>query len=182
MTGLRENQTIYAVPTVAMAEDIARIHVESWREAYAGIIPGEILANVDMADRIVRWRAYLGADGYPTYLARVEGEPAGFIRTGALKDPLVEGADGHIFALYVLRRFHRRKIGRGLLALAATDWLRRGGRAFSVGVLTENHPARTFYEAMGARFIRPDSYEWDGHALAESIYLFENMMELARFA
>ncbi len=174
--------TTFAVPNDDMAEDIAHIHVQSWRETYADIIPAEILANIDMADRVCRWRSYLGTQGYPTYIARVDGEPAGFIRVGSLKEPLVAGADGHIYALYVLRRFHRRGIGRKLMSLAAADWLGRGGGAFSVGVLTANAEARAFYEALGARFIRPDRDDWDGHSLPESIYLFDNMMELSRLA
>ena len=174
-------KTSYTVPALDMAEAIARLHVASWREAYADIIPAEILANVDMADRVSRWRGYLGAAGYPTYLAQVHGEPAGFIRAGRLAEPFA-GADGHIFALYVLARFHRHGIGRRLIGLAAKAWLGGGGRAFSVGVLSANAGARAFYEALGARFIRAETYEWDGHTLPESIYLFENMEELARFA
>lgn len=174
--------TTYAVPAIDMAEDIARIHVESWREAYSDIIPPEILERVDVTDRTERWRSYLGVAGHSTYLARVDGEPAGFIRSGTVTEPLVEGADGHIFALYVLRRYHRLGIGRRLMGLVAADWLRRGGRVLSVGVLTENHQARAFYEALGGIFARADIYEWDGHALDESIYLFENLDELARIA
>ena len=174
---------IYTIPASGMAEEIAHLHVASWREAYADIVPAEVLANVDMADRISRWRTYLlGTEGSPTYLARAGGEAAGFIRAGAVKEPLAEGADGHIFALYVLRRFHRRKIGQTLVALAARAWLQRGGAALSVGVLSANAGARAFYEALGARFIRPDTYEWDDHNLPESIYLFENLEELSRFA
>jgi len=99
------------VPTVADAEAIARLHVAGWREAYAGIVPSTILDNVDVADRIARWQDYLAGDGV-TFLAEEEGAAPGFIRAGALSEPMVAGADGHIFALYVLRRHHRRGIGR----------------------------------------------------------------------
>lgn len=171
----------YAAPSIDMAEDIAHLHVASWREAYSGIVPASILENVDMADRIARWRSYLVAPGSRVYLARVDGEPAGFIRAGRAGEPLA-GADGHIFALYVLERFHRLGIGRRLMGLVAKDWLHGGGRALSVGVLTANHRARAFYEALGAKFALADVYVWDGHSLDESIYLFENLEELAQFA
>jgi ribosomal protein S18 acetylase RimI-like enzyme len=95
---------------------------------------------------------------------------------------MVEGADGHIFALYVLRRHHRRGIGRRLLGLAAREWLARGGRALSVGVLTENAPALAFYQGVGASFAHAETYRWEGHDLPESIYVFRNLEELARFA
>ena len=82
----------------------------------------------------------------------------------------------------ILQRFHRRGIGRRLMGLAAAEWLQQEGKSFSVGVLTANQPARAFYEALGATFVRPDIYQWHGHALDESIYIFENLDQLARFA
>jgi ribosomal protein S18 acetylase RimI-like enzyme len=178
-----DSETVtFLSPGPDRAGDIARVHVASWREAYAGLIPADVLANVDLADRAARWRSYLGAGGYPTFLALVAGEPAGFIRTGQQGEPLCEGADGHIYALYVLQRFHRRGIGRRLMGLAAAEWLQQGRKSFSVGVLTANQGACAFYEALGAGFVRPDTYDWDGHVLDESIYVFENLPELALFA
>lgn len=168
----------FRVPTVADAEAIARLHVASWREAYAGIVPASVLDAVDVDDRIARWRGYLASAGV-TFLAEADGGAAGFIRAGVPETPLVEGADGHIFALYVLQRHHRRGIGRSLLALTAAEWLRRGGRALSVGVLTENRPALAFYRGVGADFARAETYRWDGHDLPESIYVFRNLQELA---
>lgn len=165
----------------ADAEAIARLHVASWREAYAGIVPAAILENVDMADRIARWQDHLAGEGV-SLIAEADGGPAGFIRAGAPPEPVVAEADGHIFALYVLGRHHRRGIGAGLLGRAARAWGARGGRALSVGVLTENTPARAFYEAMGARFVRSESYLWDGHFLPESIYVFEDLAGLSRLA
>jgi ribosomal protein S18 acetylase RimI-like enzyme len=172
----------YCRPEVADAEAVAELHVTCWREAYSGIIPISILENVDLADRIAHWRSYLGVGGHPTVMAHVDGEPAGFIRAGRMAEPLAEGADGHIFALYVLRRFHRRGIGRRLMSLAAAEWLEEGGKAFSVGVLTANQGALAFYEALGARYLRGDSYEWDGHTLPETLLVFDDLEGLSRLA
>jgi len=155
----------YRPATPADAEALARLHVASWREAYAGIVPQEILDGVDMAGRIARWREHLGQDGI-TFVAAAGGELAGFIRAAAPEEPLVAGADGHIFALYILRRHARQGIGRQLLARAAAAWDGRGGRALSVGVLTENAPAVAFYRALGAEFAR-------------SIYVFKDLGALA---
>ncbi|WP_421694243.1 GNAT family N-acetyltransferase [Aestuariivirga sp.] len=173
---------LYTVPGPKDAGTIAQLHVASWREAYARMIPPEILAGIDLADRTARWQSYLAVPGNPTWLASVDGVAAGFIRAGRLSEPLVEGADGHIYALYVLHRFYRMGIGRALLARVATQWREADGHALSLGVLTANHPARAFYEALGARLVTDDSYEWDGHLLPESIYVFENLAELACFA
>lgn len=48
-------------------------------------------------------------------------------------------------------------------------------------MLAENAPAIAFYEALGARRVKDDVYLWDGHALEERIYLFENLDQLVRF-
>ena len=173
---------IYQVPGVEDAAAIALLHLTSWKETYSGMIPPGILENADLADRTARWRTYLEVTGAPTYLARANGEAAGFIRAGPVKEPVAEGADGHIFALYILKCFHRLGIGRRLIGLAAWDWVNQGGKALSVGVLTANQPACAFYGALGARFVRPDVYPWDGHNLAETIYIFDNLDELARAA
>lgn len=171
----------YRAATKADAETLARLHVASWREAYAGIVPPAVLATVDIDERIARWRAYLEDDGV-CLLAQDQGRPVGFIRAGAVAEPLVEGADGHIFALYLLEAHHRRGIGRRLLGMTAAAWRDRDGRALSVGVLTANARAVRFYEALGAGFARTDTYRWNGHDLPESLYVFEDLAWLSRFA
>ena len=68
------------------------------------------------------------------------------------------------------------------MGLAAEAWLQQGGKAFSVGVLSANLGARAFSEAPGARYVRPDVDVWQDHRLPESVYLFDNLPDLARFA
>ena len=172
----------YVFPGPDRAGDIARVHVASWREAYAGIVPDPVLANLDETDRAASWRSYLELPDFFTVLAEAGGAPVGFIHTGPLSEPLVEGANGHIYTLYILNRHHRRGIGRRFLGMSARHLLGQGGRALSVCVLTKSEGARAFYEAMGAHFVRPSTVIWDGHTIDESIYLFENLPELALFA
>lgn len=170
------------IPTSDHAETMARLHVGSMREAYEEIVPSEVLANLSISDLTTRWRGYLEAAGYPVAMAQVDGEPAGLIRTGTCPEPLDPRPDGHIFQLYVLKRFYRAGVGRRLLCHVASGWLARRGTSLSVGVLAANQRANAFYTAMGARRVLETTFEWDGHSLAESIYLFENLEELSRFA
>ena len=48
-----------------------------------------------------------------------------------------------------------------------------------MGVLTQNAPALAFYQGVGARFVRHETYRWDGHDLPESIYIFKDLAALA---
>ena len=45
------------------AEAIARVHVDSWRTSYAGIIDAEHLASLSVVERAERWRTRLETPG-----------------------------------------------------------------------------------------------------------------------
>jgi hypothetical protein len=64
----------YLFPGPDRAGDNARVHVASWREAYAGIVPDELIVSVDMADRTTRWRGYPAQSGNATFLAEAAGK------------------------------------------------------------------------------------------------------------
>lgn len=43
------------------APAIARVHVDGWRAAYAGLMPVEMLAGLSVEERALRWRRDGGA-------------------------------------------------------------------------------------------------------------------------
>ncbi len=97
---------------------------------------------------------------------------------GKPKELNFEGEDGHVFMLYLRANYLRQGIGSELMKLAATQWLKQGGHSLSLSVLTENLRARRFYEALGARLVKLDTYKWDEHELPNAIYVFENLPAL----
>lgn len=169
-------------PDAAEAETFAALHVSCWKEAYRGMVPDAILDHASVATRLPMWRSVLGDTARIVIGAYDDGDAAGFIMAGAPVEQLFEGMDGHIPALYVRATSHRLGIGRRLMGRAAKDWRARGGHALALGVLSENVPARAFYERLGGRLVRTGYYNWDGHALPDAVYSFENLDELARFA
>ena len=44
------------------ASAIARVHVDTWRTTYAGIVPAEFLAGLSYADREQMWQQALTAN------------------------------------------------------------------------------------------------------------------------
>ncbi|MER3443492.1 MAG: GNAT family N-acetyltransferase, partial [Meiothermus sp.] len=46
------------------APAIARVHVDSWRETYAGIVPNEFLAGLSYERREQMWRSGLEHPGW----------------------------------------------------------------------------------------------------------------------
>ena len=169
----------YRTPRPDEAEAFAALHVQCWREAYADILPPQLLASFSTESRLPMWQARLKDGKLFVAGAYDAAGPAGFIMAGAADAKHVPDQDGHIWAVYISRRAQRQGIGRWLIGLAARHWLAQGGHSLSVGVLAANAPARAFYEALGARLVQTGTYNWDGHALADCIYIYENLPGLA---
>jgi ribosomal protein S18 acetylase RimI-like enzyme len=130
-----------AAPEDALA--IAHVHVESWRTTYAGIVPDEYLAGLDVNLRVKLWQEWLGS-GAMVLVAERKDEIVGFLHAGKIREPL-ETADAEIYSLYLLREAQRRGIGRALLRAAAAMLRQQGLKSVGLWVLERNR-SRGFYE------------------------------------
>ena len=157
---------------------MAALHVQCWREAYTHFVPPEVSATFDASRMAERWQEHI--DNSNRFLiAAFDGDvPVGFINQGRPVEKIFDEMDGHIAAIYVLQSHYRRGIGRTLIGMAAQDWLSKGGHSIALGVLSENIRARSFYEALGARFVQAGTFEWAGHLLPDCVYVFENLPSL----
>ena len=48
-------------PTEADLDELGRVHVRVWQEAYAGLLPDDYLAGLDPTAGPARWRERLGS-------------------------------------------------------------------------------------------------------------------------
>ena len=165
----------YRRPTFDEAETMAALHVQCWKEAYAGIVPDELMAKFDVGQRTPMWQKSLGDAKRVVIAAYDEDKAVGFVIAGQPLEHIFEGEDGHIAAVYILASHYRLGIGRKLIALAAQQWLAQGGQSLALGVLAENVRARNFYESLGARLVKTGTYDWDGYPLKDAIYVFEDL-------
>jgi GNAT superfamily N-acetyltransferase len=115
------------------------MHVASWRETYAGILPDKMLTSLSVEARAAAWSQIMRepstARSTVIYLAEHEGTIIGFgscgaQRTETLKD---KGYDGEFSAIYVLREFHKRRIGTRLFRAMSWDLIRRGFKGAVMG-------------------------------------------------
>ena len=143
------------------AAGIARVHVESWRTTYPGIMPQEHLDSLSYGDRERMWSKALRGDGplqTLVYVAETDsGEIVGFVAGGAGRagDPDFRG---EISALYLLRSHQRRGLGRRLVQTFARRLAQDGYRTLLIWVNALN-PARHFYEALGGTLARTGQRE-----------------------
>ena len=172
------------VATPADAHGLGRMHVTSWRETYAGILPDKMLTSLSVEARAAAWAKIMQepATEHSTviYLADHEGSIIGFgscaaQRTETLKD---KGYDGEFSAIYVLREFQKRRIGTRLFRAMSRDLIRRGFNAAALWVLRDNLRARRFYEHHGAKVIAEREDVRDGAVLVELAYGWPDLKEL----
>lgn len=150
------------------AEAVARVHVETWQGAYAGVVPAEFLAEFDWRQHVSSTRRWLEeprpwvattasattAGARPTTtaatLVATRGEVLGFSTFGpARDDDLKSHSCGEIYAIYVHPDAWSSGLGSALLvaslqALSTYD-------VVVLWVLEANLRARRFYERHGFR-------------------------------
>jgi GNAT superfamily N-acetyltransferase len=101
--------------TLADADAIGRIQVESWRQAYDGLLPPETIAAFDVTARQQLWRDGLARTPRPgsaTFVAVAEDETVGFATVGASTS---EDGTGELYAIYVHPSSWGRGAGRALM-------------------------------------------------------------------
>ena len=167
-----------AVP--ADAGPMARVHIDTWRTAYAGIVPAGHLVGLSYHDREARWVHILTRDqpAECNVVAETQGgEIVGFAGGG----PEREGDRtylGELYAIYLLQEHQRKGAGRRLVFAVARRLLSVGFNSMLVWVLEDNRPARRFYESLGGEQVGRKTIEIGGAGLVEISYGWRDITSL----
>ena len=132
----------------ARAEDargIAKVHVETWRATYPGVMPQKLLDELSVDEREARWRSMMGRGESATFVAEADGDVVGFVSVGR---SWTEPQAGELYAIYVVPRAQGTGAGLALME-TAVEWLSERFDEAILWVATENPPARRFYERYG---------------------------------
>ena len=158
------------------APGIARVHVDTWRSSYQGIIPQDFLDGLDAAKRAAMWKEEIGRNDVHVLVAEDTvaedaGAVCGFISGGILRDGvhLGQAFDSEIYTLYVSPAFQGRGVGRELMrALAAR--LEENGLTRPVVWALEKNPWCAFYERLGGKRAAQKMIEIGGVQLSDIAY------------
>lgn len=155
---------------------IARVHVDSWRTTYSGIIPDRYLADLTYERRAQGWYQILNPAPDNSYFAFVvedeSGAIVGFAAGGAERtnDPIYRG---ELTAIYILNSHQRQGLGYRLWQAVAAKLRQTQIESMLVWVLADN-PASNFYAALGGQKIRTQKLEIGGKSLIEVAYGWTN--------
>jgi ribosomal protein S18 acetylase RimI-like enzyme len=138
--------------TLADAAGVARVHVESWRVAYRGIMPDAKIAQMDLATRTALWAERIAVREWPVFLVEDRGQVVAFCHIIPSPDADDDAKKaGHVTSIHVLPHLRSRGHGRALLNEAFAEFRRRGYTEATLWVLEGNASARRFYERLGFR-------------------------------
>jgi L-amino acid N-acyltransferase YncA len=134
--------------------EIARIHVEAWRDAYAALLPTEYLARMDARIEAARWTRNAGINRRTdnTLVADAEGEVVGYAIVGPARGRTV-APSGEVYALYVETDWREHGVGRGLVEAAFDAFRERDLKHAVIWCLEGNFAARGFYQRCGGTLI-----------------------------
>ncbi|GAA2035205.1 hypothetical protein GCM10009740_27550 [Terrabacter terrae] len=143
---MAEGAWLLRAPAVEDCDELGRVHMAVWRDAYAGIMPADYLAGLSEERSAARWREQLsGADdsGSRTLLVvDPEGRLAGFGSAGPSRD---EDAPTP-WELYVVNLLPDAR-GTGVADRLLDELL--GDRDATLWVVDANARARAFYTRRG---------------------------------
>jgi len=140
---------ILRLATVADADAIGLVQVETWRAAYQGLMPEEAIAQFDLEARQRLWREGLSREHQPgsaTFVAVLDDEVVGFASVGACRG---EDDAGELYALYLQPACWDRGIGSALLERSEESMRSSGFTCAILWVLEGNERGERFYRAAG---------------------------------
>ena len=131
------------------AGDIAKLDVETWRAAYAGVLSTPYLVGLSERRREAGWRGVILHEPRDVRVAvDASGAILGFGSCGPSRGE--RDFTGEVFTLYVAPDWQNRGIGRRLL-MALFRRLVAAGRGSAIVWVLRDNPSRFFYERLGGR-------------------------------
>lgn len=166
----------------ARAEDaagIARTYVESWRSAYAGILPDPVLVRLSPDRQARQWRQAITRPRHGEFTVVAEAAGTGVVGFGSggparAMLPYL----GEVYTLYLMPDWQGYGLGRRLMQALFAGLARRGLGSALIWVLEAN-PSRFFYEAMGGTRAGERTERLWGTDLPELAYGWDDVTVLA---
>ena len=166
--------------TLADALGIAIVSVYTWKTAYSGLLPEEMLDKrladlPKMAENMKQ--QIIDRDNY--FVATVDDTVVGFTAfCSPCRNP--DYADsGEIGALYCLKGYNGYGIGRALFEAAVKELVQSGHKTMIIDCLRGN-PTLGFYEHLGGKVVAEREMVRIDHSRIEDVLFYDNIENFIR--
>jgi GNAT superfamily N-acetyltransferase len=152
---------------------IAKVHVDSWRTTYKGIVPNTFLDSLSYENREQIWKR--GIKESHVYIAEDEdGQIVGFATGGKERTGKYEAFKGELYAIYLLEEQQGKGLGQKLFMSVVHDLKDKKLNSLLIWALEAN-PACRFYERLGGKKIDTAEIEIDGQKLDEIAFGWDDL-------
>ena len=159
---------------------ISRIHVDTWRTTYQGIISEETLANLSYEKRETGWHQILSNasnDHSFIYVAEEQSDQIVGFASGGVERTGDSTYLGELTAIYILKSYQQKGIGRELIRAVTQKLNQMKIHSMLVWVLIDN-PACQFYEKLGGQKVYEKEIQRGGTKLIEVAYGWTDISNL----
>jgi len=164
---------------VSDADAVGVLHVQTWRETYAGLMPAELLDSLSPVRRAEMWRGMLARGARGLFVGEESQAVVGFGICGPQRTKSLPNYPGEIYAINILRRAQGRTLGSRLMRAMARDLISRRLAPATPLVLGQNIRARQFYQRHGGRMIGEVPTNFGGIWLTEQVFAWDDLSALA---
>jgi len=142
---MKDSRYAVRLARVVDADEVGRVHVQVWREAYAGHMPADYLEGLDPMKSAARWKLRFEMDepdGNVVVATGLDGEIVGFAAAGPTRDEDAP-TDWELYAINVLADHHGTGVADQLIIAAVAE------RPATLWVVNDNARAEAFYRRHG---------------------------------
>lgn len=166
------------------AEAIGAVHVNTWRTAYAGVLPDGYLAELSPLRHAAGYEQAITdrRHGHAVFVAVASGAdaPAGAAAEGGTIVGFVSGgrarrdwlAQGEVETLYLMDDYRDRGIGRRLMRAMSAHLAAVGCRSVMLWVLRDN-PTRWFYQRLHGRPAAQETIRFAGQTMQQVAFVWD---------
>jgi len=158
---------------------IIRVHIETWKTAYKGVVPDEYIRGFAVRTRNKGWQKRLKNSIEENLFFVAENnksEIVGFA-IGGLERSKNPNYKGELMSIYILKEYQRQGIGKALTGKIAGELMKMNINTMLVWVL-ENNPYRAFYDILGGKVV--DKKEHETLKLPVIAYGYDDLKELRK--
>lgn len=133
------------------AEDIAKVHIKIWQQAYKGQIPDDFLENLSVENRTKVWVENISnpKPKQNIFVAESGGKILGFVAVGPNRDKDARKDWGELYAIYVDQQSAGKGVGTSLTQKGLDFLKSESFKQATLWVLVSNTKGRKFYENRG---------------------------------
>lgn len=174
----------------AASEDaaaVARVQVETWRDAYVGILPDQLLLDLRVVRSAAQWANAISKSRNANlfHVADWNGEVIGFCQGGVRRQDIAPagneaGRIAEVYVLYVDPSFQGLGVGTALMGRVVDGLADAGYGAMVLTVLTENRGGIAFYEKLGGIADLPADCIVMGAKTRETVYRWPDISALQK--